>query len=132
MAPEHFFRHFPRHPVLGWHFRSTLFGTSPGEGFGTSLNGIRYFLWTPNTYKNSLGFKFPIARTSVAQKKCCRIMCQGAAKGGRQKEFDHFFFVFGTLSVTFWSLILTLLSLFLSLFCQIPFAGLLLRQGECV
>ena len=26
---------------------------------------------------------------------------QGAAKGGRQKEFDHFCFVFGTLSVTF-------------------------------
>ena len=51
---------------------------------------------------------------------------QGAAKGGRQKEFDHFFFVFGTLSATFRSLFLTLLSLFSSLFCQTPFAGLLL------
>ena len=40
------------------------------------------------------------------------------------------FFVFGTLSVTFRSLFLTLLSLFSSLFCQTPFAGLLLRQGE--
>ena len=49
---------------------------------------------------------------------------QGAAKGGRQKEFDHFF-VFGTLLVTFRSLFLTLLSPFSSLFCQTPFAGLL-------
>ena len=40
------------------------------------------------------------------------------------------FFVFGTLSVTFRSLFLMLLSLFSSLFCQTPFAGLLLRQGE--
>ena len=48
---------------------------------------------------------------------------QGAAKGVRQKEFDHFFLVFGTLSVTFWSLLS-------SLFCQTPFAGLLLQQGE--
>ena len=54
----------------------------------------------------------------------------GAAKGVRQKEFDHFFFVFGTLSVTFRSLFLMLLSLFSSLFCQTPFAGLLLRQGD--
>ena len=46
---------------------------------------------------------------------------QGAAKGGRQKEFDHFF-GFGTLSVTFRSLFL--------LFCQTPFAAILLRQGE--
>ena len=48
----------------------------------------------------------------------------------RQKEFDHFFFVFGTLSVTFRSLFLMLLSLFSSLFCQTPFAGLLLWQGD--
>ena len=40
------------------------------------------------------------------------------------------FFVFGTVSVTFWSLFLMLLSLFSSLFCQTPFAGLLLRQGD--
>ena len=40
------------------------------------------------------------------------------------------FSVFGTLSVTFWSLLLTLLSLFSSLFCQTPFAGLFLRQSE--
>ena len=40
------------------------------------------------------------------------------------------FFVFRTLSVTFRSLFLTLLSLFSSLFCQTPFAGLLLRQGD--
>ena len=45
---------------------------------------------------------------------------QGAAKIGRQKEFDHFF----PFLVTFWSLSLTLLSLFSSLFCQTPFAGL--------
>ena len=47
----------------------------------------------------------------------------------RQKEFDHFS-VFGTLSVTFRSPFLMLLSLFSSLFCQTPFAGLLLRQGD--
>ena len=47
----------------------------------------------------------------------------------QQKEFDHFF-VFGTLSVTFRSPFLMLLSLFSSLFCQTPFAGLLLRQGD--
>ena len=41
------------------------------------------------------------------------------AKGGRQKESDHFF----SFLVTFWSLYLRLLSLFfLSLFCQTPFA----------
>ena len=32
--------------------------------------------------------------------------------------------------VTFWSLFLKLLWLFSSLYCQTPFAGLLLRQGE--
>ena len=58
-----------------------------------------------------------------------KVIFQGAAKGGQQKEFSHFF-IFGTLLVTFWSLFLTLLSLFSSLFCQTPFAGLLLRQGE--
>ena len=52
---------------------------------------------------------------------------QGAAKGGRQKEFDHFFFFFfGTLSVTFWSLFLMLLSLFHHFF-----AKLLLPDSFC-
>ena len=37
---------------------------------------------------------------------------QGAARGGQQKQFDHFFFVFGTLSVAFWSLFLMFLPLF--------------------
>ena len=50
---------------------------------------------------------------------------RSAAKGVRSP-----FFIFGTLSVTFRSLFLMLLSLFSSLFCQTPFAGLLLRQGE--
>ena len=50
---------------------------------------------------------------------------QGAAKGDRQKEFDHFSFVFGTLLVTFWSLFLKLLALFSSRFlpnsfCRTP------------
>ena len=40
------------------------------------------------------------------------------------------FFIFGTLSVTFGSLFLMLLSFFSSLFCQTPFAGLLLRQCD--
>ena len=38
-------------------------------------------------------------------------------------SFGHFF-------VTFWSLFLMLPSLFSSLFCQTPFAGRLLRQGD--
>ena len=42
---------------------------------------------------------------------------QGAAKGVRQNEFDHF-----SILVTSWSLFLTFLSLFSSLFCQTPFA----------
>ena len=41
------------------------------------------------------------------------------------------FSVFGTLSVTFRSLFLMLLSLFSSLFCRTPFAGLLLPDSFC-
>ena len=37
--PEHFFRHFPRHPVSGRHFPKHFFGTFPGQGFSTSLCG---------------------------------------------------------------------------------------------
>ena len=59
-------------------------------------------------------------------------LCQGAAKGVRQKGVRSFFFVFGMLSVTFRSLFLLFLSLFSSLFCHTPFAGLLLRQGDYV
>ena len=51
-------------------------------------------------------------------------------RSAAKKGVRSLFFVFGTLSVTFRSLFLTLLSLFSSLFCQTPFAGLLLRQGE--
>ena len=58
-----------------------------------------------------------------SQKSGCRK--RSGAKGVRS-----LFFVFGMLSVTFRSLSLMLLSLFSSLFCQTPFAGLLLRQGE--
>ena len=47
-----------------------------------------------------------------------------------KRSLITFFFVFGTLSVTFRSLFLLLLSLFSALFCQTPFAGLLLQQGE--
>ena len=46
------------------------------------------------------------------------------------KRSSIIFFLFGTLSVTFWSLFLMLLSLFSTLFCQTPFAGLLLRRRE--
>ena len=49
-----------------------------------------------------------------------------------QRSSITFLFVFGTPSVTFWSLLLTLLSLFRHVFCQTPFAGLLLRQGDSV
>ena len=58
-----------------------------------------------------------------------RIRKQGAAKGGRQKEFGRFFvLVFGTLSVTFWSLFLMLLSALFATFlpnsfCRTPFAA---------
>ena len=62
-------------------------------------------------------------RKSFPQISGCRK--RSAAKGVRS-----LFFVFGTLSVTFRSLFLMLLSLFSSLFFQTPFAGLLLRQGE--
>ena len=54
----------------------------------------------------------------------------GCRKRSAAKGVRSLFFVFGTLSVTFRSLFLTLLSLFSSLFCQTPFAGLLLRQGD--
>ena len=54
---------------------------------------------------------------------------QGAAKRSAAKGVRSLFFVFGTLLVTFRSLFLILLSLFSSLLCQTPFAGLLLRQG---
>ena len=37
--PEHFLRHFPRHPVSGQHFPKHFFGTFPGRGLGTSLDG---------------------------------------------------------------------------------------------
>ena len=54
---------------------------------------------------------------------------QGAAEGGQQKEFDHFFRFrnsFGHPLVTFSDASVT----FSSLFCQTPFAGLLLQQGD--
>ena len=54
----------------------------------------------------------------------------GCRKRSAAKGVRSIFSVFGRLSVTFRSLFLTLLSLFSSLFCQTPFAGLLLRQGE--
>ena len=54
----------------------------------------------------------------------------GCRKRSAAKGVRSLFFVFGMLSVTFRSLILMLLSFILSLFCQTPFAGLLLRQGE--
>ena len=54
----------------------------------------------------------------------------GCRKRSAAKGVRSLFSVFGTLSVTFRSLFLTLLSLFSPLFCQTPFAGLLLRQGD--
>ena len=67
----------------------------------------------------SRGFAKGLGRQSGCRKR-------RSAKGLR----SLFFFRFGTLFVTFWSLFLMLLSLFSSLFCRTPFAGLLLRQGE--
>ena len=59
---------------------------------------------------------------------------QNSGLGVPQKEVGKrssiTFFIFSTLSVTFWPLFLMLLSLFLSLFCPTPFAGLFLWQGE--
>ena len=54
---------------------------------------------------------------------------QGAAKGGRQKEFDYFFRYRDSFG-HFWSLFLMLLSLLSSRFCQTPNAELLLRRGS--
>ena len=51
---------------------------------------------------------------------------QGASERSAAKGVRSFFSVL----VTSRSLFLTLLSLFSSLFCQNPFAGLLLRQGD--
>ena len=51
---------------------------------------------------------------------------QGAAKGGRQRELDHFFSFLWPLLVAFSD---ASSSLFSSPFCQTPFAGLLLRQA---
>ena len=54
----------------------------------------------------------------------------GCRKRRSAKEVRSLVFVFRTLSVTFWSLFLMLLPLFSSLFCQTPFARLLLRKGK--
>ena len=64
---------------------------------------------------------------AISSQRKLRIF-QGAAKRGRRKEFDHFF-RFRDSFGHFWSLFLRILSLFSSLFCQTPFAGLPLRQG---
>ena len=37
--PGALFRHFPRHPVSDRHLPEHFFGTFPGRGFGTSLDG---------------------------------------------------------------------------------------------
>ena len=59
------------------------------------------------------------------------VKIQGAAKGGRQKAFDlYFFFVFGILSVTFWSLSLMVLSLFFNTFLPYSFCWTPLQQDE--
>ena len=59
-----------------------------------------------------------------------RALFSGCRKRSAAKGVRSLSFVFGTLSVTFRSLFLTLLSLFSSLFCRTPFAGLLLQQGD--
>ena len=64
------------------------------------------------------------SRTQIAA------LFSGCRKRSAAKGVRSLFFVFGMLSVTFRSLFLMLLSLFSSLFCQTPFAGLLLRQGD--
>ena len=70
-------------------------------------------------YENFLAWELGFPKPSGCRKR-------SAAKGVRS-----LFFVFGTLSVTFRSLFLMLLSLFSSLFCQTPFAGLLLPDSFC-
>ena len=67
---------------------------------------------------------------SWARHRTCQKGTSGCRKRSAAKGVRSHFFVFGMLSVTFRSLFLMLLSLFSSLFCQTPFAGLLLRQGE--
>ena len=73
--------------------------------------------------------RFVIAECS-AKSQPNRLKISGCRERSAAKGVRSLFFVFGTLSVTFRSLFLTLLSLFSSLFCRTPFAGLLLRQAE--
>ena len=79
-------------------------------------------------------FRYPMKAMSttpnphISKKYTPKIPIAQGAECGKRSLIT--FFVFGTLSVIFRSLFLMLLSLFSSLFCQTPFAGLLLRQGE--
>ena len=57
----------------------------------------------------------------------CGGRIQGVTEGGRQKEFNNFSCSF---LATFWSLLLTLLSLFFVTFLPNSFAGLFLRWGD--
>ena len=93
---------------------------------GRMLVVIPRLLLTPKSDGNRGGGKRIVRFWLGTEKEPQRNYVQGAAKGGRQKEFDHFF----SFSGRFRSLFLMLLSLFSSLFCQAPFAGLLLRQGD--
>ena len=83
------------------------------------------FLEEPGWAKNCSNCNFQDFRSQTEENQVSGCRKRRSAKGVRS-----LFFVFGTLSVTFWSLFLMLLSLYSSLFCQTPFAGLLLGQGE--
>ena len=85
---------------------------------GISVGCLMGCFLAPPPWRKTAPLKRPIKGSSGCRKR-------SAAKGVRS-----LFFVFGTLSVTFRSLFLMRLSHFSSLFCQTPFAGLLLRHPE--
>ena len=92
-----------------------------------------FSLWDSLESLGSLELRVPaIQNPSNPQPPVFVEFSSGCRKRSAAKGVRSLFFVFGTLSVTFRSLFLTLLSLFSSLFCQTPFAGLLLRQGDFV
>ena len=90
--------------------------------------------------KHRLSYDFVgVLRFEIAAIPICDLPTSRSRKPqkevGKRRSITFFSFFFGTLSVTFWSLFLMLLSLFFvtflpNSFCRTPFAGLLLRQGD--
>ena len=105
---------------------------------GSNQVGVSGFRWWGLTRVEAAmrGLLLKVATTVRAKiiteliLKCAGPVISGCRNRRSAKGVRSLIFVFGTLSVAFWSIFLMLLSLFSSLFCQTPFAGLLLRQGD--